>query len=216
MNDDEVISAVREQRDKVHSHTSVDQIISRGRAVRVRRRIPGAVSGLAVVTAAAVVLGLGLSGAFGSAPARATGTIRTAAFTLVEHANGTATVTFKAKLLVDPRALQRALRHDGIPAIVRADRFCSSHPIPAGFAKVVADVTAPYSAGPAPGPGSFTINPAAMPAGTELSFGFWLPRNSRVETAIELIDTKSYTCTRTAPPAPPYGEGVIAKYAQPA
>jgi hypothetical protein len=72
MNDDEVITAVREQRDKVHSPTPVEQIISRGRTVRVRCRIPGAISGLAVVTAAAVVLGLGLSGSFASAPRNGT------------------------------------------------------------------------------------------------------------------------------------------------
>ena len=51
MNDDEVITAVREQRDKVHSHTPVDQIISRGHTVRARRRIPGAVTALAVAAA---------------------------------------------------------------------------------------------------------------------------------------------------------------------
>jgi hypothetical protein len=43
-----------------------------------------------------------------------------------------------------------------------------------------------------------------MPAGTELSFG-----NFRVaagpETAIQLIDTNSYTCTSTAPTVPPPG-----------
>ena len=41
MNDDEVITAVRELRGKVHSHTPLEQIISRGRAVRTRRRVPG-------------------------------------------------------------------------------------------------------------------------------------------------------------------------------
>jgi hypothetical protein len=214
MNDDEVITAVREQRDKVHSYTPVDQIISRGRTVRARRRIPGTVSGLAVVAAAAVVLGLGLSGAFGSAPASGTGTIRTAAFTLVEHANGTATVTLRANLLFDPSALQSALQQDEIPAIVTAGSFCYSDPTPAGFAQVLSGSTgsAPASTGPAPAL-SFTINPAAMPPGTELSFGYsQLPRNSRIEIMIELIDTNSYTCTSTAPPAPPYGEGVIDKY----
>lgn len=70
MNDDEVITAVREQRDKVHSHTSVDQIISRGRTVRARRRIPGAVTALAVVAAAGTALALGLTGVLGAAPAR--------------------------------------------------------------------------------------------------------------------------------------------------
>ncbi len=177
---------------------------------RDHRRLAAGVA--AACAAAAVVLGLGLSGAFGPAHGRGTATIRTAAFTLVEHANGTATVTIHTNLLQDPGALQSALRHDGIAAIARAGRFCYSDPIPAGFARVLTGVTLPYSTGPAPAP-SFTINPAAMPAGTELSFGFWLPRNSRIETAIELIDTNSYTCSRTAPPAPPPGDGVIVEHA---
>jgi hypothetical protein len=48
-----------------------------------------------------------------------------------------------------------------------------------------------------------TINPAAMPAGTEVSFGnFRYSFNNSTDTAIELIDTNSYTCTSTLP-APP-------------
>jgi hypothetical protein len=226
MNDDELLTAVREQRTKVPMTVPVDQIISRGRAVRARRRIRGAVSGLAVVTAAAVVLGLGLSGAFGSAPARSTGTIRTAAFTLAEHANGTATLTLSAPVLLDPSVLQRDLRQDGIPAVVTAGSFCSSHPIPSGFTQVVS--------GP-PGPNAtpnarltytltYTINPAAMPAGTELSFGTekipnppaYANRPLRTETFMELIDTNSYTCSSTLPePYPLFilnGEGAGVEY----
>jgi hypothetical protein len=56
MNDDEVITAVREQRDKVHSHTPVEQIISRGRVVRSRRRIPGVAGALTVAAAAALAV----------------------------------------------------------------------------------------------------------------------------------------------------------------
>jgi len=149
----------------------------------------------AATAAAAVVLGLGLTGAFGSAPARGTGTIRTAAFTLVEHANGTATLTIKPGSILDPDTLQNDLRQYGIPAIVTTGRFCSSHPTPPGFSQVVTRQKQPRT---------ITINPAAMPAGTELSFG-----NFRVaagpETAIQLIDTNSYTCTSTAPTAPPPG-----------
>ena len=69
-------------------------------------------AGIAVATAAAaVVLGLGLTGAFGPAPApaRGVGTIRTAAFTLVEHANGTATLTIKPGSILDPDTLQNDL-----------------------------------------------------------------------------------------------------------
>ena len=155
-------------------------------------------AGIAVATAAAaVVLGLGLTGAFGSAPApaRGVGTIRTAAFTLVEHANGTATLTIKPGSILDPDTLQNDLRQNGIPAIVTTGSFCSSDPTPPGFSQVVTGQKQPRT---------ITINPAAMPPGTELSFG-----NFRVaagpETAIQLIDTNSYTCTSTAPTAPPPG-----------
>jgi hypothetical protein len=152
----------------------------------------------AAMAAAAVVLGLGLTGAFGSAPARGTGTIRTAAFTLAEHANGTATLTIKPGSILDPDILQNDLRKYGIPAIVTTGSFCSSHPTPPGFSQVVTGQKQPRI---------ITINPAAMAAGTELSLG-----NFRVaaglETAIQLIDTNSYTCTSTAPTVPP-SSGVI-------
>jgi hypothetical protein len=216
MNDQELITAVRQSVQGVRMNIPAEQIVSRSRAIRAsgHRRLAACIT--AVAAAGSVVLGVGLAGAFGSAPARGTGTIRTAAFTLVEHADGTATLTFNMNLLQDPGALRRALRQDGIPAIVRADSFCSSDPIPAGFAQVVSGLAAPYSTGPAPAAASFTINPAAMPAGTELSFGFFLPWNSRIGAIIELIDTNSYTCSSTAPLAPAYGEGYAAEYARPA
>jgi hypothetical protein len=152
-------------------------------------------AGITAATAAAVVLGLGLTGAFGSAPTRGTGTIRTAAFTLIEHTNGTATLTIKPESVLNPDTLQNDLRQYGIPAIVTIGSFCSSDPTPPGFSQVVTGQKQPLT---------MTINPAAMPAGTELSFG-----NFRVsagsETAIQLIETNSYTCTSTAPTAPPPG-----------
>jgi hypothetical protein len=183
---------------------------------RGHRRLAAGI--IAAAAAAAVVLGLGLSGALGAAPNGGTGTIRTAASTVVEHANGTATVTVNNadQLLMDPSALQSALQQDGIPALVTAGSFCSSDPVPAGLLQVVVlrHLFAPYSpvlpgsTGPASTGGSLTINPAVMRAGTELSFGiFQLPSLSRIEAIIELVDTNSYTCTSTAPPAPPPGEG---------
>jgi hypothetical protein len=164
VNDDEVITAVREQRDKVHSHTSVDQIISRGRTVRARRQIPGAVTALAVVAAAGTALALGLTGVLGAAPARSTDTIRTMAFTLVKHANGTATLTINRKVLLEPGTLQSDLARDGIRAMVTVGRFCSSDPAPAGWTKVMSFPGSPADPGPVR---SVVINPAAMPAGTE-------------------------------------------------
>lgn len=52
------------------------------------------------------------------------------------------------------------------------------------------------------------INPAAMPAGTELSFGYF-QLSSGQETAAGLIDTSSYTCTSTAPTTPPPGASAM-------
>ena len=40
MNDNELITVLREQRGKVPMDTPVEQVIRRGRAVRARRRVP--------------------------------------------------------------------------------------------------------------------------------------------------------------------------------
>ena len=45
---------------------------------------------------------------------------------------------------------------------------------------------------------SVTINQAAMPAGTELSFGYFQLPSSQ-ETAMGLIDTNSYTAPAPCP-----------------
>ena len=54
MNDDDLITAVRDSFTDVHSATPVERIVSRSRAVRARRRIPGLAAALAA-TAAAVL-----------------------------------------------------------------------------------------------------------------------------------------------------------------
>lgn len=162
----------------------------------------------AATAAAAVVLGLGLTGAFGPAAVSGTGAIRTAAFTLVKHANGTVTLTIHPGVLLEPGTLQRDLQRDGIPAKVTTGSFCSSDPAPAGFTQVVHAVVPGLNGTPMTVSPTLTINPAAMPAGTELSFGYFR-LSSGQETAAGLIDTSSYTCTSTAPTAPPPGASAI-------
>jgi hypothetical protein len=56
MNDDELLTAVREQRSKVPMTVPVGQVIRRGRAVRARRWILGLAAALAVVAAAMVAV----------------------------------------------------------------------------------------------------------------------------------------------------------------
>ena len=56
MTDEELITMVREQRPSVPMTTPVEQIISRGRAVRTRRRIPGIAGALAGAAAVALAV----------------------------------------------------------------------------------------------------------------------------------------------------------------
>ena len=166
------------------------------------RRLTAGVT--AAAAAGSVVLGLGLSGGLGSSPARGTGTIRTAAFTITRNANGTATLTIHPQVLFDPSTLQSDLAQYGIPAKVTTGSFCSSDPVPSGFPQVVTfsptfqgDSGQQQVRDPA-----VTINPATMPAGTELSVGAFQVSNGD-NTALALINTNSYTCTSTAPTTPP-------------
>jgi hypothetical protein len=180
----------------------LEAITARGRARR-RHRL-SAVAGLSVVGAAAgTALAVGLTGVLG--PARTPGTIRTAAFTLVSNSNGTATLTINPKELLDPAALQSDLAQFGIPAKVTTGSFCSSDPAPAGFSQVVSSSPAgPFTATPQNGVHpTITINPAAMPAGTELSIGnFRLSSgvySGQQQADFVLVDTGSYTCSSTPP-----------------
>jgi hypothetical protein len=175
---------------------------------RGRRQLAACITAGAAATA--VVLGLGLTGAFSLAVARGTGSIQTTAFTLVDHANGTATLTINLNALLDPATLQGDLQHDGIAALVTTGSFCTSDPVPAGIDQVLPQE-------PKAPPGSartmtMTVDPAAMPADTELSFGYF-PLSPGGETAVALIDTNSYTCTSTTPVlTPPSGADFMVAY----
>ncbi|HEY1639929.1 MAG TPA: hypothetical protein VGG35_04520 [Streptosporangiaceae bacterium] len=202
LSDNEVLRAASDSLSAmpVAGPPDVEAIMARGRAHRARRL--SAVAGLSVAgVAAGTALALGLTGALG--PARTTGTIRTAAFTLVSNTNGTATLTLNPVQLFDPGQLQSDLAKYGIPAKVTSGSYCTSDPEPAGFSQVVS----------LPGPGTsqgtsrqtltITIDPAAMPDGTELSFGnFQLTTGELAgeqQADMDLIDASSYTCTSTPP-----------------
>ncbi len=155
----------------------------------------------AAMAAAAVVLGLGLAGVFGSARADGARSIQTTAFTLVKHANGTATLTINMGVVTEPGILQRDLRRDGIPALVTANSFCNSRSSAGSLGAVL--LAGPTSVGPGPKPlRRMIINTAAMPSGTELSFGYFR-RSSGQTTIIALIDSSFYRCSKALPAAPP-------------
>jgi hypothetical protein len=122
MNDDELIMLLQEQRGKAAMTTPVEQIISRGRALRARRRIPRAAgaAGAAAVSAIAVGVALPASHPAASNPAASRRALdpdaRLAAWTVTRQPNGNIKVTFREA--TDPAGLQRTLRADGIPASV--------------------------------------------------------------------------------------------------
>jgi hypothetical protein len=208
MSDNEVLRAASMSLSGIPmaSPPDVEAMMARGRARRWRRL--SGVAGLSVAVAG-TALALGLTGVLGAGPARAPGTIRTVSFTLVSNSNGTATLTINPSELLDAAALQNDLQQYGIPAMVTSGSFCSSDPAPAGFSQVVSFYPPPPVSGFAqlqkgvrP---TVTFNPAAMPAGTELSFGDFQLSSGRQQADFVLINTSSYTCTNTPPPPPPGG-----------
>jgi len=113
MNDDELITAVKESVTGVHMDIPAGQIVSRSRAIRARRRTPALAGALAVAAGTALaVTALLPSGHQPSHPARA----RLAAWTVVKQADGGIRVTIHE--LRDPARLQSTLRADGVPVSV--------------------------------------------------------------------------------------------------
>lgn len=181
-------------------------ITANGRARRRRRR--SAVTGLSAAgLAASVVLALGLTGVFSPAGASSAETIRTAAFTLTGHPNGTATLTINPQVLFDPATLQQDLASDGIPAVVTSGQFCASDPTPAGFSQVVVFPPMTSGTGPVPDP-SITLDPAAVPSGTELSIGEF-PVSDGQQAVLTLVTPGAYSCSSTMPTTVPPGGALL-------
>ena len=185
MNDDELITVLREQRGKVVMTMPVEQIISRGRSVRVRRRVPGVAAGAGAVAAAAVAVGVAFPASHpavrppsASESARAP-SVRLAAWTVTRQAGGSIKVTFRQA--TDPAGLQQTLRADGVPVSVtftgQQNTACQPYHVSASQAFW------PYGSRPGPLDGSgfinhpegayttpyaFVIDPSALPSGAGL------------------------------------------------
>jgi hypothetical protein len=165
---------------------------------RGNRRLTAGIT--AAATSAAVVLGLGLSGVFGSAspqPAHHGAQVHLTAFSLTSNRNGTATLTLRPNAPLNPGAIQRALARHGIPALVKAGSYCYSSPAPADNGAVH---TYPklrgYPPGEQPPATRLVINPSALAPGTEIGFGFLHHNRLFVEN---IIDDNSHTCTSSPP-----------------
>jgi hypothetical protein len=206
----------------VPQRPSLAAITSRGRAEQRRRRagfaglgVTGAIAGTAVAVVLAGVLGaapVGGAGTISPGPSgnRGTGAIRTIAFTLTGNADGTDTLILTAGQVFDSAVLHRALAQHGIRALVKTNAWCSSSPAPPNPASVGAlafstPVKSPHGppaagfavGGPIRAHIRVVINPAKMPRGTELFFGYY---DSDHALSPNLIYTRSYTCVSGAQP----------------
>lgn len=136
------------------------------------------------------------------------GTIQTASFILTGNTNGTDTLTLTMNEVLDAPVLQRALAEHGIPAIVKTGIYCSStppapDPVKAGVLSIrlasgppkmvpVGSGLTPEDLKEIAARTATLINPSALPAGTELFFGY-----STTFRAVftDLIYTDSYSCS---------------------
>lgn len=151
-----------------------------------------------------------------------TGVFRTAAFTLIRNANGTATLSLTHSDMLDPATLQQVLDQHGIPALVKTDTYCTSSPalpdpVRAGVLSIQPPGTSSDHMAPVPANGGLNpaaarqlidhtvtvINPAKIPTGAELYFGYF--GGQGLFTTLITID--SHTCTSdtgsTRPPTAP-------------
>ena len=156
MNDNELITVVRESVADVHSASPVAQIIRRGRALRARRRLPGVVGAVTVAAGTALAVTTLLpSGHPGSHSA----SVRLAAWTVAKQANGDIDVTINQ--LKDPAGLQATLRADGLPVTVSfsgpmLSASCQPYQVSRSTLRTVAQFHSHYLA----------IDPSALPSGT--------------------------------------------------
>ena len=164
MNDDELITAVRDSFTDIHSSTPAEQIVSRSRTIRAHRRIPGLAAGMGVVAAAVLAVTALLPGH----PATVRPGIYLSAWTVVKHADGT--VYVRINQLRDPAGLQRKLRADGVPASVVFGNPPNVQPEPCQWyhgnhAGLLPKVVPSIAPGQPPGYAILAIDPSALPAG---------------------------------------------------
>ena len=94
MNDDDLITAVRESFTDVHSGTPVERIVTRSRAVRARRRVPALAGAMAVTAAAVVAVTLLTAGSQAGGRVSAAHSLRARLLAAVDAARGDIIMTY--------------------------------------------------------------------------------------------------------------------------
>ncbi|MGH8960077.1 MAG: hypothetical protein ACRDWT_02540 [Jatrophihabitantaceae bacterium] len=199
MTDNDLLDRYRTPLARVHMDVPVDAIFARGDQRRHRHTVArwvAAGGGVAV----AVALVLLLSG--GSAPSGERSGTQLTAFTLSDGLHGAATLTLhkNSSTRLDPDQLRRALAHRGITALVKVGSWCDTTVEPAGIHQAVTVVH------DSNGDPALSIQPSAIPAGAELSIGYFSSR-----TVLALIQTSApQICSADPRQAASAGQGVHA------
>jgi hypothetical protein len=194
VNDTELSTAVRDSVADIHAATPVEAIISRGRGVRARRRIPVAVGALTVAAGAALAMTtLVTAGHSGLVPPShpelaSSGTpgsshstrVQLAAWTVAKRANGDIDVTINQ--LKDPAGLQATLRADGLPVSVSfSGPMVGASCRPYAASRATLRTVARFHSD------SLAIDPSALPTGTGVAIfdepGTGLPPSPSPATA---------------------------------
>jgi hypothetical protein len=170
MNND-VLTRIADQFSEIEMKIPVEQIYARARTRRTRHRMATvAAAGAAVLAAGLTAATVTGSGAHRPPPV----TARLAAFSVSTGPNGTSALTLRKgqQYRLDPVALRQALADHHIAAFITVGKTCDTAPEPVGLDQVV------VSQRQSDGGVTLTINPTAMPAGSELSIGYYPTRTT--------------------------------------
>jgi hypothetical protein len=167
----------------------LEAIVARGRARRHRRTSGVAVTAAAAAIAVAFAIGLPgvgrtqhtYSGGVATGPVRlGTGPVHVelTAYSVNTNTDGTVTVTVTPGQRMDPNAFRQILAQAGVPAEVTVGSFCRTPDQPPGLRQVFQPAGAPDASPGRPTQRSQTtvITPSALPAGAEVSVGYFSDR----------------------------------------
>jgi hypothetical protein len=226
VNDDELLAAmrttltsVRDSMTDVHLDRPASAITARARTRRRRRRMSGAGAvGLAALAAGAVIAwpggqnlarpadaGTASSVGRDAAPSSGHQTARSVhvnldAWSVNTTPAGLVDVTIRE--LRDPALFLRTLAEAGVPAVVSSGEFCRPATDQSQIARQLVHVLKQSTND---GKVVLTINPAAMPAGSELDIGI-LPAGRGLIAAFGLVE-KGTALTRCSPQLSRIGSG---------
>jgi hypothetical protein len=166
MNDEEMLATLRssltmvkESLTDVHLDRPADAIRARARGRRLRRGLAGAGAG-------GMALGVGLALAVGGGSGTSARSVHVNLDAWSVNTLSSGLVYVDVRAMRDPALLRQTLARAGVPAIVTFGEFCTE--ASGGNAGNLQQILGKAAPGGEP---KLTINPAAIPAGSELSIG---------------------------------------------